>query len=71
MPGRSLAWTMSICATTRAADYDEYWHHAAGCRRWLVVTRDTVTHEVYARRGRGRGSGGDRMTSYRLSDRRS
>ena len=24
----------------------EYWHHAGGCRRWLVVTRDTLTHAV-------------------------
>ena len=28
--------------------YDEYWHHSAGCRRWLVVTRDTVSHEITA-----------------------
>lgn len=26
--------------------YEEYWHHTSGCRRWLVVTRDTATHEV-------------------------
>ena len=26
----------------------EYWHHAGGCRRWLVVERDNVTHEVHA-----------------------
>ena len=26
----------------------EYWHHVLGCRRWLVVERDTLTHEVYA-----------------------
>ncbi|WP_062232664.1 sarcosine oxidase subunit delta [Aureimonas sp. N4] len=26
--------------------YREYWHHASGCRRWLVVTRDTATHET-------------------------
>lgn len=25
----------------------EYWHHVLGCRRWLVVERDTATHEVY------------------------
>jgi len=25
----------------------EYWHHAAGCRRFLVVERDTLTHEVF------------------------
>jgi sarcosine oxidase subunit delta len=26
--------------------YEEYWHHGAGCRRWLVVTRDTASHAV-------------------------
>jgi len=25
----------------------EYWHHTGGCRQWLVVQRDSVTHEVY------------------------
>ena len=24
----------------------EYWHHTSGCRRWLVVERNTMTHEV-------------------------
>jgi heterotetrameric sarcosine oxidase delta subunit len=24
----------------------EYWHHAQGCRLWLKVTRDTVTHKI-------------------------
>lgn len=28
--------------------HQEFWHHVAGCRRWLVVTRDTVTHETFA-----------------------
>jgi heterotetrameric sarcosine oxidase delta subunit len=26
--------------------HDEYWHHTSGCGRWLVVTRDTTTHET-------------------------
>ena len=26
----------------------EYWHHLGGCRRWLIVTRNTVTHDVSA-----------------------
>lgn len=26
--------------------YDEHWHHTSGCRRWLVVTRDTATHDI-------------------------
>jgi methylglutamate dehydrogenase subunit B len=25
---------------------DEYAHHSGGCRQWLVVTRNTETHEV-------------------------
>jgi sarcosine oxidase subunit delta len=29
-----------------AGRHRELWHHAAGCRRWLVVTRDTRTHEI-------------------------
>jgi len=26
----------------------EYWHHVQGCRQWLVVERDTVSHEIGA-----------------------
>jgi methylglutamate dehydrogenase subunit B len=26
--------------------FDEYAHHAGGCRAWLVVRRNTLTHEV-------------------------
>jgi sarcosine oxidase subunit delta len=26
----------------------EYWHHTAGCRRWLIVDRSNVTHEVFS-----------------------
>ena len=26
----------------------EYWHHASGCRQWLVVERDTLTHDIGA-----------------------
>ncbi|MFO1089251.1 MAG: sarcosine oxidase subunit delta [Hyphomicrobiales bacterium] len=25
----------------------EYFQHTGGCRAWLVVERDTVTHEIY------------------------
>src|SRR3569832_1149481 len=24
----------------------EYWHHVQGCRQWLVVERDTLTHRI-------------------------
>jgi sarcosine oxidase subunit delta len=27
--------------------HKEYWHHSSGCRRCLVVERDTVTHAVH------------------------
>jgi sarcosine oxidase subunit delta len=27
--------------------FNEYVHHSGGCRAWLVVTRDTQTHEVF------------------------
>lgn len=26
--------------------YDEHWHHTSGCRRWLVVSRNTRSHET-------------------------
>jgi methylglutamate dehydrogenase subunit B len=25
----------------------ELWWHSLGCQRWLVVERDTVTHEIF------------------------
>lgn len=30
----------------RAGEQQELWYHAAGCHSWLVVTRNTVTHEI-------------------------
>ena len=40
--------------------HQEYWHHVHGCRHWMVVVRDTQTHDVagaklvgpWAKRGR-------------------
>lgn len=26
----------------------EHWQHVGGCRRWLVVERDTFTHDVHS-----------------------
>lgn len=31
-----------------AGEHDEWFYHAMGCRAWLVVTRNTVTHEIRA-----------------------
>ncbi|MGP1609825.1 MAG: sarcosine oxidase subunit delta [Burkholderiales bacterium] len=28
--------------------HDEIWQHSAGCRRWIAVRRDTLTHDVIA-----------------------
>ncbi len=28
--------------------HQEWWHHSAGCRRWLKVRRDTATHRILA-----------------------
>jgi sarcosine oxidase subunit delta len=26
--------------------FREFWHHLHGCRQWLVVSRNTETHEI-------------------------
>ena len=26
--------------------HTEYWYHQMGCRMWLVVERDTLTHKI-------------------------
>lgn len=26
--------------------HEEHWYHAQGCRQWLVVSRNTLTHAV-------------------------
>jgi sarcosine oxidase subunit delta len=30
-----------------AGDFEEFWYHAQGCRNWLRVRRDTVTHTIH------------------------
>ena len=34
-------------------EHDELWQHSAGCRAWLSVRRNTVTHEIVAVSGVG------------------
>lgn len=29
-----------------AGEHDELWQHAIGCRRWISVRRNTLTHEI-------------------------
>lgn len=40
-------WTayVYVRANPRGA-HRERWQHVAGCRRWIVVCRDTLTHEL-------------------------
>ncbi len=35
----------------------ETWHHVNGCRMWLVVERDTMTHEIHSVRAAHDGMG--------------
>jgi sarcosine oxidase subunit delta len=30
-----------------AGPHRELWYHLGGCRAWLVVSRDTRTHEIF------------------------
>lgn len=32
--------------TNRAGPVREHWYHAQGCRNWITVARDTVSHEI-------------------------
>lgn len=41
-------WASYVYVRENAAGRQrELWYHAAGCRSWLVVTRDTRTHEIF------------------------
>lgn len=31
-----------------AGDHLEWWYHGAGCRQWLRVSRNTLTHAIKA-----------------------
>ncbi len=39
-----------------AGPIEELWFHAAGCRSWLIATRDTRTHVIAAVRTAVRGA---------------
>ena len=53
-PGEALdeaamkRWTDYVYLRDNPAGlHRELWQHVAGCRAWLVVTRDTVTHAIH------------------------
>ena len=31
-----------------AGRHHEYWHHINGCRAWILLERDTRTHEIFS-----------------------
>jgi heterotetrameric sarcosine oxidase delta subunit len=31
-----------------AGEMEELWYHGGGCRAWLKVRRNTVTHEIFS-----------------------
>ena len=45
----SAAWHEYVYQRENPAGlHRELWHHVNGCRRWLIVTRDTLTHVIAA-----------------------
>jgi heterotetrameric sarcosine oxidase delta subunit len=48
-PGWGPAWQAYVYERANPrGPHKEYWHHATGCRQWLVVTRDTLSHQIIA-----------------------
>ncbi len=37
-----------FCFRNPKGPHVEYWQHVLGCRLWIVVERDTATHEIGA-----------------------
>jgi sarcosine oxidase subunit delta len=53
------AWTDYIYVRDNpAGPNEELWHHLHGCRSWLVVTRDTRSHDIIAVRSARAAAGG-------------
>ena len=44
--GEAAAYDYVYLRDNPAGHISEHWYHAQGCRNWLVVTRNTVTHEI-------------------------
>ncbi len=43
--------------TNPAGRHQELWHHGGGCRAHVLVTRDTLTHEVLSCEATGQWAG--------------
>ena len=45
--GDERAWTDYVYQRANPrGPHNELWHHTAGCRQWLRVTRDTTSHAI-------------------------
>ena len=45
--GNERAWTDYVYQRTNPrGPHNELWHHTAGCRQWLRVTRDTTSRAI-------------------------
>ncbi len=45
--GDEKAWTDYVYRRANPrGPHRELWHHTAGCRQWLSVTRDTTSHAI-------------------------
>jgi heterotetrameric sarcosine oxidase delta subunit len=42
-----------------AGPHEELWHHSAGCRMWIRVRRETLTHEILGSGPPGAASSGE------------
>ena len=41
------AWAEYVYLRNNPAGlHQEFWYHAVGCRAWLIVTRNVLTHEI-------------------------
>jgi sarcosine oxidase subunit delta len=41
------AWVQTVYTRPNPRGvHNEFWQHTLGCRRWLVVKRHTVTHDI-------------------------
>ena len=55
--GSAAAWHDYVYIRRNIAGAQrEYWQHVHGCRRWLVVTRDTRTHAILGVADAGEGA---------------
>ena len=52
------AWCGYVYARANPmGEHEEFWQHTQGCRAWIIVSRDTVTHKIAGARLAARWSG--------------